>query len=335
MRHFTRNAASSAESQPQIHNENNYFPISPAVLNPDMITDFRVYLRQQDRFVLYTRERQRFTRALKDKLLRNGIELVYVPYHQQDRYDQYVFDNLGSILDNNEIEIDVRSQVFLETSSKHVQQIFENKLPALTQESVDNLNHIVDSSLSFLSTKQAMDSLGKFISHDYKTFSHCIHVFVYTMLLVKNFQFTDKQCKQIGIGALLHDIGKTLIPRNILDKPGKLTTLEWEEVQRHSIYGLRMCAQVSLPQRAINCILFHHEKFDGNGYPSGLCGPNLPLEVRILTCCDVYDAITSDRPYAKAETPFNALKIMNQHMIGTFDLQVFKRFISVLGPGQK
>ena len=327
---------SATDTGPQsgIHSEDNYFPVSPAVLNPDVITDFRVYLRQKGRFVLYTRERQRFTRALKDRLLHHDVEYVYVPYHQQASYDQYIFNNLETILANPEIDTSVRSQVFLETSSKHVHEVFDQKLPALPQESVDTLKHIVDNSISFLSTKEAMDSLGKFISHDYKTFSHCIHVFAYTMFLAKSFELSDEHCRHIGIGALLHDIGKSLIPSHILNKPGKLSTVEWEEVQRHSIYGLRMCAQVDLPQPAINCIIFHHEKFDGLGYPSGLSGDNIPLGIRILTCCDVYDAITSSRPYAEAETPFNALKIMNQHMCGTFDPQVFKRFIYLLGPGK-
>src|SRR6056297_1798883 len=109
----------------QIENDNNYFPISPLVLNPEVLTDFRVYLRLNDRFVLYTREKQRFTQILKDRLVDNGIETVYVPYDQEELYDQHVFDNLGDILNNNEIETDVRSQVFLETSSKHVREIFD------------------------------------------------------------------------------------------------------------------------------------------------------------------------------------------------------------------
>lgn len=77
--------------------------------------------------------------------------------------------------------------------------------------------------------------------------------------------------------------------------------------------------------------MFHHEKFDGSGYPTGMKEKEIPLPVRMLTCCDVYDAITSKRSYAQANTPFTALKIMNNEMKGAFDLDVFKEFIEVLG----
>ena len=306
-----------------------YFPISPAVLNPEVLTDFRVYLKQNDKFVLYTLERQRFTPNLKDRLVNNGIETVYVPSHQQEYYDQYVFDNLDKILNNKDIDEEVRSRVLLDTSAKQLQTVFEQNNKPLCQETLTDLNHLVDSSLTFLSKIQAIDSLGKFVSHDYKTYTHCVNVFAYSSLLLNTYNLPFSLKRKVGMGALLHDIGKTFIPQKILNKPGKLNPQEWQEVQKHTIYGLRMCSKLTLSQTTIHCILFHHEKYNGRGYLSGLEGEEIPFPVKVITCCDVYDAITSSRPYADAETSSNALKIMSQQMEGSFDQDIFARFSSL------
>ncbi|MGM0760688.1 MAG: HD-GYP domain-containing protein [Thermodesulfobacteriota bacterium] len=314
------------------HDDEQYFPICPAVLNPEVMTDFRVYLKQNDRFVLYTLERQRFTQKLKDRLVNNGIETVYVPSHQQESYEQYVFENLDTILTNSEIDEEVRSRVLLDTSAKQMENIFENQENAITQETIQDLGKLVDSSMKFLSRINAIESLAKFVSHDYKTYTHCVNVFAYSSLMLNTYNLPFSFKRKVGMGALLHDIGKTLIPQKILNKPGKLNPQEWIEVQKHSIYGVRVCSHLTLSQTTIHCILFHHEKYNGRGYLSGLSGDEIPFPVKIITCCDVYDAITSKRPYADAETSLNTLKIMSQEMEGSFDQEIFQRFASLVSP---
>ncbi|MFO7932141.1 MAG: HD domain-containing phosphohydrolase, partial [Desulfosalsimonas sp.] len=112
---------------------------------------------------------------------------------------------------------------------------------------------------------------------------------------------------------------------------GALDENEWKLIKLHPVHGVRMCTNISVPQTSLNCIVFHHEKFDGTGYPTGMSGSEIPVYVRALTCCDVYDAITSIRPYAPAKTAFEALKIMGEEMKGAFDPRIFKSFIKVLG----
>lgn len=317
---------------PELSEDERYFPICPAILHADMLTDFRVYLKQSNRFVLYTLERQRFTRELKQRLVNNGITTVYVPRHQQENYDQYIFENLSNILNNPEIDEEARSQVLLDTSAKQMQRLFEDQDCPLSTKNVQDLNHLVESSLTFLSRVKAMNSLSKFISHDYKTYTHCVNVFTYASLLLSTYNVPFSVRRRVGMGALLHDIGKTFIAQKILNKPGKLNPQEWAEVQKHTLYGLRMCSQVTLSQTTLHCILFHHEKDNGRGYLAGLQGEEIPFPVKIITCCDVFDAITSSRSYADAETSFNALRIMSQEMEGTFDPEVFQRLAGLLGP---
>ena len=311
--------------------DSNYFSVSLFVLQPEIVHDFRVYLKQGDRYVLYTKEKETFSESLKERLYNNGIETVYIPYTQQENYENYMFKNLGKILDNDQIPNNVRSQILLDISSQEINKIFQDISLLSNDKAINDLYKIVDSSLNFLSYDDSLRNIGKLVSHDYMTYSHCLHVFVYTTAMMQRCQYDHQMIIDAGVGSMLHDIGKSLIPLKILNKPGKLNAEEWALIKNHPVYGLRLCAGLNFSSLVLNCILFHHERYDGNGYPSGIYGENIPYPVRILTCCDVYDALTSDRPYAKAEKPYQAIAIMNEDMKGCFDSEVLKDFILMLG----
>lgn len=115
--------AEDPDVEKKISEEGNYFPVSPDTLNPDVLTDFRVYLQRGKHYVLFTKERQHFSEALKKRLLDNGIQTVYVPYHQQALYETYVFENLEWILNDATISMDVKSQVFLDTTNKELHHV--------------------------------------------------------------------------------------------------------------------------------------------------------------------------------------------------------------------
>ncbi len=315
--------------------KNRFFPISPLVLQTDTSSDFQIYLYHNYRYVLYTNKRENFTKELKEKLYDNGIDCIYVPHDQKKEYDKYVNENLKTILNNSEIPIKERSKIFLKTSNNLIQEIFEKKLPSgVTQEYLEDIKEVVYDTIEFLDQEEAIKNIGKLISHDYKTYSHCVHVFTYTMALLNKHEFSQKEKVDVGMGALLHDVGKRKIPKRILNKPGKLEPDEWNLVKQHPVLGMNLCSNLPLAHMTIKCIMFHHEKYDGSGYPSGLQERNIPLPIRYLTCCDVYDAITSERPYAPAETSFNALKIMRNHMQGAFDTHVYKELVMLLSDSE-
>lgn len=313
--------------------DDNYFPVCPDTLNPHALTDFQVYLKRGGRYVLYTRERQYFSHELKQRLVENGTNTVYIPYHQRPSYETYMLDNLEWILNDPEVPADIRSKVFMQTTRGQVEKIFETNMPAIDEKTLENVTHVVRSSISFLATPAAMENIGRFISHDYQTFSHGVQVFTYTMMLMNRLDenWSEQTLVDVGVGALLHDIGKTHISPKILNKPGALDEQEWKQILLHPVYGMRMCTNVDIPQTSLNCIVFHHEKSDGTGYPTGMKQEQIPAPVRAITCCDIYDALTSKRSYAPARTPFEALKIMTGEMEGALDPRIFKAFITILG----
>ncbi len=164
---------------------------------------------------------------------------------------------------------------------------------------------------------------------DKETEGHTQRVTAMTMKLAADFDFSGEMLMHIRHGALLHDIGKLGIPDHILLKPDTLTVEEWVWMKKHPTFAFEMLAPIQYLNRAINIPYCHHEKWDGTGYPRGLSGEQIPLEARIFAVVDVWDAITSDRPYRKAWTQEKAMEYIRS-LAGThFDPAVVERFVEL------
>jgi len=309
----------------------SYFPVSPVMLFPEALGDFSVYLWQGGDFVLYTKSGQMFTFKHRQVLHGNDVTEVYIQSSEKPQYEKYIEENLGKILLDENLPIDVRSNIFYEASTVVMQDVFDRKLPSgLRARHFNRLTDIVKSSIRFLASDNSLSAIAPFISHDYKTYTHCMHVFIYSVAVFQTYDMDDNEIFECGLGALLHDVGKAKIPRRILNKRGSLTQAEREIVKEHPIHGVSMCAHLPMTQNTINCILFHHEKLDGTGYPAGLKSDNIPMPVRIISMSDVYDALTTERPYAEAMDPYAALTLMRHDMREAIDMNAFKRFVAVL-----
>lgn len=309
----------------------SYFPVSPVMLFPEALGEFSVYLWQGGDFVLYTRSGQKFTVRHRKMLHDNGVNEVYVRSSEKLQYEQYIEHNLGGILLDESLPIKIRSRVFYEASAVVMEEVFDNRLPAaLRAKHFQRVSEIVKSSIQFLASDESLSTIAPFISHDYKTYTHCMHVFIYSVAVFQTYGMSKTEIFECALGAMLHDLGKSRIPRRILNKRGALTTAERAVIKEHPVHGVSMCAHLPMSQNTINCILFHHEKMDGTGYPAGLKGENLPLPVRIISMADVYDALTTERPYAKAIAPYEALTLMRHDMRQALDMTIFKRFVAVL-----
>lgn len=159
---------------------------------------------------------------------------------------------------------------------------------------------------------------------------HCERVTAYTMVLAEAMGIPHYLHPHIERGALLHDVGKIGIPDRILFKNGPLTAEEWEVMRQHTVIGYRMCIRVpSLRVAAEEVVLCHHERWDGDGYPQGLRGEQIPLGARLFAIADTLDAMTSDRPYRKALSLEEAYSEI-QRCAGTqFDPKVVEVFLNI------
>jgi HD-GYP domain-containing protein (c-di-GMP phosphodiesterase class II) len=164
---------------------------------------------------------------------------------------------------------------------------------------------------------------------DEETEGHTQRVVNTTLKLASDFDFPDEMLMNIRRGALLHDIGKLGVPDRILLKPGKLTDEEWNIMKKHPTFAFEMLAPIEYLNQAINIPYCHHEKWDGTGYPRGISGEQIPLEARIFAVVDVWDAITSDRPYRKAWPKEKAVDYIRSLAGSHFDAAIVEKFLEL------
>jgi len=146
------------------------------------------------------------------------------------------------------------------------------------------------------------------------TEGHCDRLARYSVALADQLGLPEEQCVALRRGGIVHDIGKVAVPEHILLKPGPLTPDERRVMETHPAAGERICAPMKTFRNVLPIIRHHHEKLDGTGYPDGLSDGRIPLTARILQTADIYDALTSDRPYRKALPPKQAFAILREEV---------------------
>ena len=166
------------------------------------------------------------------------------------------------------------------------------------------------------------------------TKGHSDRVANLSLILARHLGLSDHDIKEIVAGALLHDLGKLKTPDEILNKTGRLTSEEYDEIKKHPDAGVQLLSKITLPWDVIPLIRYHHEKFDGTGYPSGLSGEDIPLGARIICLADVFDALTSERPYREAFSPEKALDVMKYDMLNSFDRVGLEKLSELVGNGR-
>ncbi|HEX7980866.1 MAG TPA: HD domain-containing phosphohydrolase [Gemmatimonadaceae bacterium] len=168
-------------------------------------------------------------------------------------------------------------------------------------------------------------------SKDIYTQGHCVRVADLACALWARASDGDATSRfWFRIGALLHDVGKLLVPAEVLNKPGKLTDEEWALVRRHPAAGVELLADIEFPWDVCPIVQSHHERWDGKGYPDGLAGTAIPLTARVVCIADVYDALTSRRSYKERFTHEKAMDVMRQDRGTAFDPELFDLFEEVM-----
>jgi putative two-component system response regulator len=166
------------------------------------------------------------------------------------------------------------------------------------------------------------------------THGHCERLAEYSVRLGEHLKLSEEQLIALHRAGVVHDVGKIAVPDAILLKPGRLTAEEWTLIKEHPVVGERICAPLKSFRFVLPIIRHHHEKFDGSGYPDGLWGEAIPVTARVLQVVDVYDALTTDRPYKKAFSVTDALQTMKQEVAkGWWDPHIFEYFEELVRSG--
>jgi putative nucleotidyltransferase with HDIG domain len=163
-------------------------------------------------------------------------------------------------------------------------------------------------------------------SKDAYTRGHCERVAEYACALARDVGYDELTMFWFRIGAVLHDVGKIAVPSEILNKPGRLTPEERVIMEQHAAAGAELLSSIEFPWDLLPIVRGHHERWDGSGYPDGLAGEEIQLSARIVCVADVFDALTTDRPYRRGFTRDEALMMMAAERGKTFDPELFVRF---------
>ena len=178
----------------------------------------------------------------------------------------------------------------------------------------------------------ALISLARLKTADDYTYMHSVAVCALMVALSKQLRLDEAQTRSAGIAGLLHDLGKALMPMDVLNKPGKLTDEEFSIIKKHPEAGHQLLlGSTGADEIALDVVLHHHEKTDGSGYPKHFKASEISLFAKMGAVCDVYDAITSNRPYKAGWDPAESLRKMAEWCTGHFDPRIFQAFVKSLG----
>lgn len=266
---------------------------------------------------------------LKDKLKQRDYGLLYIKESSLDLFEKYIENSISDVIADPLIPLEKKSKYVHNCATNVIKNVFEDPRSGENIKRVENVTkNVVD---LILDEFKAIPHLLSLSSHNYYAFSHCLQVSTFALglwLTINEGAVSD--IHSFAVGCMVHDIGKMKISNAILNKPGKLTEEEFAEIKRHPQYGVELLSGF-LSEPSLDIVLHHHERYDGTGYPEGLKENEISDNAKITTIADVYDALTTNRAYAKADKPFDALLKMKKEMVGHFEHEKFENFISFLG----
>lgn len=260
---------------------------------------------------------------------------LFIMARDKDTADSYAESYLVDTLTDAQLSTKVKADIVYSASMDSISRVFQStNLRTITE--LERLSGNVAKYI--LSDSRVMDDLIRITSHDHYTYQHSVKVGIYGTALSMNL-FEDRikahNMAELSAAFFLHDIGMAKVPEKILDKKEPLTISEWDIIKKHPIWGHDKLMKANyLSDEANAIVLYHHERCDRNGYPFRKSGDEIPLYAKICAIADTFESLTSARPFRQSKTPFEALKIMQVEMANEFDIDLFRAFIMLLGPGR-
>lgn len=309
----------------------NYYPIEKENLLPGSRIDFNIYNKSDlDVELLVGPDQQNNISNIVPEDIHNIQSAIAIHKEDIPLYKEYINNLSMELTKSKEGSSDLQYSILRENSKFVIKDILEDPRSG---ETIGKAGELVETLTdTILENQSNFSSLLKITTHDYYTYTHSLNVCSLCIGLGTELKLRKTDLMELGLGALLHDLGKCTIDLRVLNKPGKLTEDEFKEVQGHvtAARELLQNSNTEIPENALFTILQHHEKVSGNGYPHKLKGDQIHINGRIGAIVDFYDALTTERPYKKAFSPFEAFKLLSKFQ-DDYDNVLIKKFIVMLG----
>jgi len=308
----------------------DYVPISVATLLPTESVGLDLFQQEQDsdRVVLYRGSEYPLSINDLDRLRGRGVHRLYISKESRTVYQSYL-RTIATTKDTGSIPFAARAGALAEVVRDVLESSFKSDNVDRTVKAADQLGGLAADIVT--NDEFAAGDLFQVLHHDYATFSHSTNVAFYCGILAAELGYSKADIKLITTGGLLHDLGKLEIDEAILCKPGKLDESEFRQIQSHPLTGFRKLARRDeLVEGQLMMAYQHHERIDGKGYPVGCYGSEMHPWAKLCAVVDVFEALTSHRPYRKPMPRSKAL-VLQQRDDGThFDSEMLRCWKTII-----
>lgn len=265
-----------------------------------------------------------------DALAASKVDRVFLERADVPLFTRYIeallqdLDTISPMADEQKVTL-LRKQTI-----QIMHDIFEAPTPENIQRGVKAVSGFV---YVLMRDPKAYQLLMSLSSHDHYTLQHSAGVATNAIILAKKIGINDESSLiEVGVGGLLHDIGKTKVAREIINKKGPLDETEWAEMKKHALYGYEILKDnPNIGMKAKLAVLQHHEDSNGSGYPMGLRSDQVSIYAKIVCLADIYNAITTDRSYSQAKPPFEAFKLIKEKLAHKVDPKLLEQLILIYG----
>jgi len=305
-----------------------HFPIHPMFMRIDTVPSFSIYTQTPIKtYLLFHKGGEPYNATVHSRIFKESISLFYGINAELDMFYRYVENFLILVINDPFINSPTKARIS-HALLTHLARLVCEKPEADTIVRLKNLVRTVSDYV--LKHKDAINDLISMTTLSYNIYNHLVNVGIYGMGLAREVlaKKVDFDMSEIAAGFFLHDIGINKIDMNIIHKQGSLSDEEWKIIKKHPEAGYIILKSLNLvTEETKNIILQHHERNNGKGYPRGLRGDQIQKYSKICSIADAFDAMTSYRPFRKAQKSFEALKKMHVEMKDEFDPELFGQFV--------
>jgi HD-GYP domain-containing protein (c-di-GMP phosphodiesterase class II) len=295
-------------------------------LHPKRPTTFDLFIRINEKMVLYLKAGDGLDAEKINKLHETGQEVFYIRENDRAEFKKYIHTQLNDAA----LSVKEKSLMLRESSYALVEELFEN--PNVNK-ALDESKEVIRNFVGFIDAEpEAMASLIGLSSHDFYTYNHSLDVSLYALALGKCAGYGEEsELLELGRGSLFHDIGKRHVSTEIICKQGPLDDAEWAQMKNHPLYGLQILNDYPESTDSMKaCVFEHHENQAGNGYPQQLTAEEIHPMAKIVAISDCYDALTTKRSYNTPMSPTDAVNMMREKLHTRFDPDLMKALHSVM-----